>query len=138
MALNTLPLLGFPFLSNICSVDYLLKLTCLSRGCSNITFLAFIVIPPGLMSCLDLETAMIYSKLLELCKDRDSPVAHLVMNLPAMWETWVWTLAWEDTLEKGNTYPLQYSGLENSMDCAVHGVAKSQTRLSDFQFHMQR
>ena len=27
--------------------------------------------------------------------------------------------------EKG--YPLQYSGLENSMDCIVHGVAKSQT-----------
>ena len=29
-------------------------------------------------------------------------------------------------------YPLQYYGLENSMDCIVHGVAKSQTRLSDF------
>ena len=32
-------------------------------------------------------------------------------------------------------YPLQYSGLENSMDCIVHGVAKSQTQLSDFHFH---
>ena len=31
-------------------------------------------------------------------------------------------------------YPLQYSGLENSMDCIVHGVARSQTRLSDFHF----
>ena len=29
-------------------------------------------------------------------------------------------------------YPLQYSGLENSMDCIVHGVAKSWTRLSHF------
>ena len=29
-------------------------------------------------------------------------------------------------------YPLQYSRLENSMDCMVHEVAKSQTRLSDF------
>ena len=29
-------------------------------------------------------------------------------------------------------YPVQYSGLENSMDCIVHGVAKSQTRLSGF------
>ena len=28
-------------------------------------------------------------------------------------------------------YPLQYSGLENSTDCIVHGVAKSRTRLSD-------
>jgi len=26
-----------------------------------------------------------------------------------------------------NTYPLQYSGQENSMGCTVHGVAKSQT-----------
>jgi len=26
-----------------------------------------------------------------------------------------------------NSYPLQYSGLENSMKCIVHGVAKSQT-----------
>ena len=33
---------------------------------------------------------------------------------------------------EGNGYPFQYSGLENSMDCIVHGVAKSQTRLSDF------
>ena len=33
-----------------------------------------------------------------------------------------------------NSYPLQYSGLENSMDCIVHGVAKNQTRLSDFHF----
>ena len=35
---------------------------------------------------------------------------------------------------EGNGYPLQYSGLENCMDCIVHGVAKSQTRLSDFHF----
>ena len=32
----------------------------------------------------------------------------------------------------GKGYPLQYSGLENSMDCIGHGVTKSQTRLSDF------
>ena len=37
----------------------------------------------------------------------------------------------------GKGYPLQYSGLENSMDCTVHGVAKSQTRLSDFYFHFE-
>ena len=29
-------------------------------------------------------------------------------------------------------YLLQYSGLENSMDCIVHGVAESWTQLSDF------
>ena len=35
---------------------------------------------------------------------------------------------------EGKGYPLQYSGLENSMDCIVHGVAKSRTRLRDFHF----
>ena len=34
---------------------------------------------------------------------------------------------------EGKGYPLQYSGLENSFDCRVHGVIKSRTRLSDFQ-----
>ena len=36
--------------------------------------------------------------------------------------------------EEGKGYPLWYSGLENSMDCIVHGVPKSQTQLSDFHF----
>ena len=36
---------------------------------------------------------------------------------------------------EGKGDPLQYSGLENSMDCIVHGVAKSRTQLSDFHFH---
>ena len=35
---------------------------------------------------------------------------------------------------EGKGYPLQYSGLENSMDCIVHGFAKSQTQLSIFHF----
>ena len=35
---------------------------------------------------------------------------------------------------EGKGYPLQHSGLENSMDCIVHGVTKSWTRLSDFHF----
>ena len=34
--------------------------------------------------------------------------------------------------EEGKGYPLQYSGLESSMDCIVHGITKSWTRLSDF------
>ena len=34
----------------------------------------------------------------------------------------------------GKGYPLQYSGLENSVDCTVHGVTKSWTRLGDFHF----
>ena len=41
---------------------------------------------------------------------------------------------------EGDGTPLQYSCLENPMDggawwAAVHGVAKSQTRLNDFIFH---
>ena len=36
---------------------------------------------------------------------------------------------------EGKGYPLQYSSLENSMDCIVHGVTKSRTQLRDFHFH---
>ena len=100
-----------------------------------------------------------------------SLIVHLVKNMPAMQETPVWFLGWEDPLEKGlaihssilgfpcgsagkesacnagdlgtipgfgrsseegKGYPLQSSGLDNSMDSVVHGVAKSQTWLSDF------
>ena len=102
-----------------------------------------------------------------------SLIAQLVKNLPAMQETLVRFLGWEDFLEKvktthssilglplgsageesacnagdlgsfpglgrspgeGKGSPLQYSGLENSMDCIVHGVAKNWTRLSNFHF----
>ena len=52
-----------------------------------------------------------------------SLVDQLVKNLPTMWKTWVQSLGWEDPLEKGKAYPLQYSGL----DCIVHGAAKSWT-----------
>jgi len=53
----------------------------------------------------------------------------MVKNLPEMQETWVWSLGWEDPLEKEMA---NYSCLENSMDrgawrATVHGVTKSQT-----------
>ena len=38
--------------------------------------------------------------------------------------------------EEGKGHPLQYSGLENSMECIVYGVAKSWTQLSDFHFNI--
>ena len=37
---------------------------------------------------------------------------------------------------KENGYPLQYSGLEKSMDCIAHGIAKSWAELSNFHFHL--
>ena len=39
--------------------------------------------------------------------------------------------------KEGKGYIIQYCGLENFMDCTVHGVAKSRTRLTDFHFHFQ-
>ena len=37
---------------------------------------------------------------------------------------------------EGKGYPHQFSGLENSMDCIVHGVINGRTLLSDFHFHI--
>ena len=53
-----------------------------------------------------------------------SLVAQLVKNPPAMQEPWDQSLGWEDPLEKGKGYPLQYSGLEISMDYITHGVQR--------------
>ena len=39
---------------------------------------------------------------------------------------------------EGSGYPLQYSGLENSVDFIVRGVTKSQMQLSDFHFALQK
>ena len=104
--------------------------------------------------------------------NRPSLAAQLVTNAPAMQETPVPFLGWEDPWGRDRLptpvfmgFPgssdgeesacnagglglipglgrsagegkgsLQYSGLENSMDCIVHGVSKSWTRLSNFHF----
>ena len=42
----------------------------------------------------------------------------------------------ERSHEEGNSFQLQYSGPENSMECIVHGVTKSWTWLSDFHFSL--
>ena len=54
-------------------------------------------------------------------------VARMVKRLPAMQETWVQSLGWEDSPGEGKGSPLQYSGLENPMDWIIHGVAKRWT-----------
>ena len=60
-----------------------------------------------------------------------SLVAQLVKNPPTMQETGSIPVLKRSPRE-GKGYPLQYSGLENFMDCIVHEVAKSWTQLSDF------
>ena len=52
-----------------------------------------------------------------------------------MREAWVRSLGWEDPLEKKG-FPLQYSGLENSMDHIVHGVTRSWTLLSNIHIEL--
>ena len=66
-----------------------------------------------------------------------SLVAQLTENLPAIWETWVQSLGWEDPLEEG--MEIHYSILawripmeRRAWQATVHGVAKSQTQLSEF------
>ena len=54
-------------------------------------------------------------------------------NLPAMWETWLRSLGWEDPLEEGMA--THSSIVENPMDSGAwwatdHGVTRSQTQLS--------
>ena len=57
-----------------------------------------------------------------------SPVAQLVKNLLAMWETWVRPLGWEDPLEKASTLAWRISWTIQSMG------SQSKTRLSNFHF----
>ena len=63
-----------------------------------------------------------------------SLVAQLVKTPPVMRETWVRSLVWEDPLEKGKA--AHSSILTWRILWIVHGVAKSQTRLNDFHFHI--
>ena len=58
-----------------------------------------------------------------------SLVAQLVKNPPAMRETWVRSLDWEEPLEKGKA---THSSI---LAYIVHGVTKSWTQLSVFHFH---
>ena len=68
-----------------------------------------------------------------------SLVAQLVKNLPAVRETWIRSLGWEDPLEEGMATDSSILAWRIPMDrgawwAALHGVTKSQTQLSDFHF----
>ena len=61
-----------------------------------------------------------------------SLVAQLVKNLPAMWETWVRTLGWEDPLEQGMATHSSILALRIPVDrgawlATVHGITESDT-----------
>ena len=58
-------------------------------------------------------------------------IAQLVKNPPAMQETWVRPLGWEDPLEKEMATHSSVLAWR-IQDYIVHGVTKSQTQLSDF------
>ena len=61
-----------------------------------------------------------------------SLVAQPVKNPPAMRETWVPSLGWEDPLEKGKATHSSILAWRIPWTVIVHGVTKSQTRLRDF------
>ena len=67
---------------------------------------------------------------------KEFPASSMVKNQPAMWETWVQPLGWEDALEEGMAthsiildwrIPTDRGGWQ----AMVHGVVKSQTQLSN-------
>jgi len=70
----------------------------------------------------------------EKLKKRRRKNAQLVKNLP------VGDLGLISGLGRspgeGKGYSLQYSCLDNSMDCIANGVAKSQRQLRNFHFHL--
>ena len=64
----------------------------------------------------------------------------MVKNLPAMWESWVQSLVWEDPLVKGmithsSILIWRIPWIEEPGGTPVHGIAKSWTQLSDFHCH---
>ena len=61
-------------------------------------------------------------------------MAQTVKNLPAIWETWVQSLGWEDALEKGMATHSSILAWRIPMDrgasqATVHGVTQSRTQL---------
>ena len=73
-------------------------------------------------------------------KEGASLVAQLVKNLPAMQETWVSSLGWEDSLEKGMATHSSILAWRIPMNrgawwATLHGVAKSRTQLEQLSIY---
>ena len=65
-----------------------------------------------------------------------SLVTQMVKNLPAMWETWLQSLGWEDPLEEGmaphsSILAWRITTDRGAWQATVHGVTKRQTGLND-------
>ena len=67
-----------------------------------------------------------------------SLIAQLVKNLPAMRETWIRSLVWEDPLEKGMATHSSILAWRIPWTSMVHRVTKRQTWLSDFHMVQSR
>ena len=61
------------------------------------------------------------------------PIVCFYATAILFWLLWFYNILWSPG--EGNGYPLQYSELENSIDCIVHGVTRSQTWVSNFHVH---
>ena len=66
-----------------------------------------------------------------------SLVAQIVKNPPAMWETWVWSLGWEDPLEEGMATQSSILAWRTAMDRAawrgtVHGIMTDQPSTAQY------
>ena len=84
---------------------------------------------------IDCPEAVFWSRLAPTMV-RASLMVQTEKNLPAMWETWVWSLGSEDPLKKGMESHSNILAWRISMDrrtwwTTVHGVSKGQTWLSD-------
>ena len=83
-----------------------------------------------------MPVSFFFKKYLFDCAGTASLVAQMVKNLPAMRETWVRSLGWEDPLEEGvathsNILDWRILMDRGAWQAAVHGVAKSWTQMSD-------
>ena len=142
----------WPFLSFWCcflsceSSLYILDINPLSDNivCQYLFLFSMWTFYPGPIKVRDFPGGPVVKTLCFQCsRPQGFPSGSASKNPSAMWEIkprfdpWVRKIPWrrERLLFWKREYPLQCSGLENSMVCIVHGVTKSRTQLSDFHFH---
>ena len=152
---------GFPLVTWWCFSGYLLEcwLPCLSLLCSSrlkstLVLSAFLLATSLWVPCMHMRFSSTNKHLFSVFPHcghlspafRASFIAITILSFPGGWAGKESTCSVADlglipelgiSPREENGYSLQYSGLENSMDCIVHRLAKSQTWLSNFHFHFQ-